>query len=186
MWRLRKLHSLLLWRCLAMAMAILLGTRPSCAATQIDCKAVVNQLNSGQHEKDVAKDLNTTLYQVRRCKRKARATAKAETKSSVYSKKGRDVPVAPSSAAGTTSQQLGIVTPTFMSVIAFSDAMSLTLPRVPYLTFLNTFFLSIYLFVAISVLETVAIYAIGRAGNEDLTTRLHATGRAGSSPFSTS
>jgi hypothetical protein len=81
--------------------------------------------------------------------------------------------IAPSSFA----QQLGIVTPIFLSVIAFSYAMSFTLPRVPYLTFLNAFFLSIYLFVAISVLETVAIYAIGRAGNEGMATRLHATGR---------
>jgi hypothetical protein len=81
--------------------------------------------------------------------------------------------IAPSNFA----QQLGIVTPTFLSVIAFSYAMSFTLPRVPYLTFLNAFFLSIYLFVAISVLETVAIYTIGGAGSKSVATRLHATGR---------
>ena len=75
------------------------------------------------------------------------------------------------------AQQLSIVMPTFLSVIAFSYAMSFTLPRVPYLTFLNAFFLSIYLFVAFSVLETVAIYAIGCSGKENMATRLHVTGR---------
>jgi len=75
------------------------------------------------------------------------------------------------------AQQLSIVMPTFLSVIAFSYAMSFTLPRVPYLTFLNAFFLSIYFFVAFSVLETVAIYAIGCSGNENMVTRLHVTGR---------
>jgi hypothetical protein len=81
--------------------------------------------------------------------------------------------IAPSNFA----QQLGIVTPTFLSVIAFSYAMSFTLPRVPYLTFLNAFFLSVYLFVALSVLETVAIYAIGRSVSEDAAVRLHARAR---------
>lgn len=81
--------------------------------------------------------------------------------------------IAPSNFA----QQLGIATPTFLSVIAFSYAMSFTLPRVPYLTFLNAFFLSVYLFVALSVLETVAIYSIGGSGREDIAARLHSRGR---------
>ncbi|MGD0291307.1 MAG: hypothetical protein ABSC63_16865 [Candidatus Binataceae bacterium] len=38
------------------------------------------------------------------------------------------------------AQQLAIAMPTFLSVIAFSYAMSFTLPRVPYLTFINAFF----------------------------------------------
>jgi len=63
------------------------------------------------------------------------------------------------------AQQLGIVMPTFLSVIAFSYAMAFTLPRVPYLTFINAFFLSVYLFVFFSVLETIAIYQIGSLGN---------------------
>ncbi len=81
--------------------------------------------------------------------------------------------IAPASFA----QQLGIAMPTFLSVIAFSYAMSFTLPRVPYLTFLNAFFLTVYLFVAFSVLETVTIYAIGRSGREEMASRLHARGR---------
>jgi hypothetical protein len=75
------------------------------------------------------------------------------------------------------AQQLGIAMPTFLSVIAFSYAMAFTLPRVPYLTFINAFFLSIYLFVFLSVLETVAIYAIGGSGGEETAARLHVMGR---------
>jgi len=75
------------------------------------------------------------------------------------------------------AQQLGISMPTFLSVIAFSYAMAFTLPRVPYLTFINAFFLSVYLFVFLSVLETVAIYAIGRSGKEGMAATLHGTGR---------
>jgi neurotransmitter-gated ion-channel len=75
------------------------------------------------------------------------------------------------------AQQLGIAMPTFLSVIAFSYAMAFTLPRVPYLTFINAFFLSIYLFVFLSVLETVTIYAIGRSGREETAATLHVKGR---------
>jgi len=71
------------------------------------------------------------------------------------------------------AQQLGIAMPTFLSVIAFSYAMAFTLPRVPYLTFINAFFLSIYLFVFLSVLETVAIYAMGRLGKEQAAAAFH-------------
>jgi hypothetical protein len=75
------------------------------------------------------------------------------------------------------AQQLGIVMPTFLSVIAFSYAMAFTLPRVPYLTFINAFFLSVYLFVFLSVLETVAIYAISSSGREQRAIRLHGQSR---------
>jgi Neurotransmitter-gated ion-channel ligand binding domain len=83
------------------------------------------------------------------------------------------------------AQQLGIAMPTFLSVIAFSYAMAFTLPRVPYLTFINAFFLSVYLFVFLSVLETVAIYAIVHSGREQTAAALHGRG-AGSfhSPIS--
>jgi hypothetical protein len=70
-------------------------------------------------------------------------------------------------------QQLGIVMPTFLSVIAFSYAMAFTLPRIPYLTFMNAFFLSIYLFVFLSVLETIAIYKISSLVNIERAATLH-------------
>jgi neurotransmitter-gated ion-channel len=75
------------------------------------------------------------------------------------------------------AQQLAIAMPTFLSVIAFSYAMSFTLPRVPYLTFINAFFLTIYLFVFFTVLETVAIYAIGRSEKKDAAAALHRSAR---------
>ena len=89
---------------LAAASAMLLTTvafvsnaRPAYAAAAVDCDAVMNELNSGKHEKEVAKDLNTTLYQVRKCKRKAKAASKAETKTSVQAKSGKEAPAAPGS-----------------------------------------------------------------------------------------
>jgi len=75
------------------------------------------------------------------------------------------------------AQQLAIAMPTFLSVIAFSYAMSFTLPRVPYLTFINAFFLTIYLFVFLAVLETVAIYAVGGSENKDAAAALHRRAR---------
>jgi len=71
------------------------------AAAKVDCDAVVSELNSGKHERDVAKDLNTTLYQVRRCKRRARAATKAETKS-IEGKSRKEMPI-PSSAMSAPS-----------------------------------------------------------------------------------
>ncbi len=75
------------------------------------------------------------------------------------------------------AQQLAIAMPTFLSVIAFSYAMSFTLPRVPYLTFINAFFLTIYLFVFLTIVETVTIYAIGRSDQEDTAVALHIKAR---------
>jgi peptidoglycan hydrolase CwlO-like protein len=74
------------------------NARPAYAAAKVDCDAVMNELNSGKHEKDVATDLSTTLYQVRKCKRKAKAASKAETKSSIQAKTGKEAPMNPMSA----------------------------------------------------------------------------------------
>jgi hypothetical protein len=95
---------------LATASAMLLTTvafvsnpRPVYAAAAVDCDAVMNELNSGKHERDVAKDLSTTLYQVRKCKRKAKAAAKAETKSSMQAQSGKEPPMNPASAKSAAS-----------------------------------------------------------------------------------
>jgi len=84
---------------LATTVAFAAGARPAYAAAKVDCDAVMNELNSGKHQKDVAKDLNTTLYQVRKCKRLAKAAAKAETKTSMQAKGGKEAPAAPAMAA---------------------------------------------------------------------------------------
>ena len=88
---------------LAMASAMLMTTvafaaRPAFAADKVDCDAVMNELNSGKHQKEVAKDLSTTLYQVRKCKKKAAAAAKASTKSSMQAQSGKEAPMAPMGA----------------------------------------------------------------------------------------
>ncbi|HYK63484.1 MAG TPA: hypothetical protein VEY94_00935 [Patescibacteria group bacterium] len=78
------------------SVALVSNAQPAYAAAKVDCDAVMNELNSGKHEKEVATDLNTTLYQVRKCKRKAKAASKAETKSSIQAKTGKEAPTAPS------------------------------------------------------------------------------------------
>jgi hypothetical protein len=93
---------------LAMASAMLVTTlafvaRPAFAADKVDCDAVMNELNSGKHQKEVAKDLNTTLYQVRKCKKHAAAAAKASTKSSMQAQAGKEPPAAPAMAAPAAS-----------------------------------------------------------------------------------
>jgi len=87
---------------LAAASAMLVTTigfvsnpRPAYAAAKVDCDAVMNELNGGKHMKEVAKDLSTTVYQVRKCKRMAQAASKAETKSSMQAKSGKEPPMAP-------------------------------------------------------------------------------------------
>jgi hypothetical protein len=75
------------------------SARPAYAAAKVDCDAVMNEINGGKHEKEVAKDLSTTLYQVRKCKRKAKAASKAETKSSIQAKTGKEAPMAPMGGA---------------------------------------------------------------------------------------
>ncbi len=74
------------------------SARPAFASAKVDCDAVMNELNSGKHQKEVAKDLSTTLYQVRKCKKHAKEAAKASTKSSVQAKSGKEPPMAPMSA----------------------------------------------------------------------------------------
>jgi hypothetical protein len=75
------------------------------------------------------------------------------------------------------AQQLSLTMPTFISVIAFSYAMAFTLPRVPYLTFMNAFFLSVYIFVFFSVVEVIVMYSIRHAGNEPLAEAAHRKAR---------
>ena len=88
---------------LATASAMLVTTvafaaRPA-YATKVDCDAVMSEVTAGKHAKDIAKDLNISTSSVYRCKRHAKAAAKAETKSTMQAKAGKDVPAAPSSPA---------------------------------------------------------------------------------------
>ena len=68
---------------LAATVAFATSGRPAYAAAKVDCDAVMNELNSGKHQKEVAKDLSISTSSVYRCKRHAKEAAKAETKSSL-------------------------------------------------------------------------------------------------------
>src|SRR5271166_115252 len=81
------------------------GARPAYAAAKVDCDAVMNEVNAGKHAKEVATDLNISTSSVYRCKRHAKAAAKAATKTSMEAKSGREPSAmsAPSSAMAAPS-----------------------------------------------------------------------------------
>ena len=79
------------------------NARPAFASTKVDCDAVMNEVNSGKKAKEVATDLSISTSSVYRCKRHAKAAAKAETKSSMQAKAGKQPPGAPSSAMSAPS-----------------------------------------------------------------------------------
>ncbi len=80
---------------LVTTVAFATNARPAFAAAKVDCDAVMNELNSGKHAKDVATDLSISTSSVYRCKRHAKAAAKAETKSSAQAQSGKEPPMAP-------------------------------------------------------------------------------------------
>jgi hypothetical protein len=93
---------------LAMASAMIVTTlafaaRPAFAAAKVDCDAVMNELNSGKKAKEVATDLSISTSSVYRCKRHAKAAAKAATKSSMQAQSGKEPPAAPAMAAPAAS-----------------------------------------------------------------------------------
>ncbi len=83
---------------LVTTVAFATSARPAYAANKVDCDAVMNEVNSGKHAKDIATDLNISTSSVYRCKRHAKAAAKAATKSSMQAKTGKEVPAAPMAA----------------------------------------------------------------------------------------
>ncbi len=83
---------------LVTTVAFAASARPA-FASKVDCDAVMNEVNSGKHAKDIAADLKISTSSVYRCKRHAKAAAKAATKSMPQTKSGREVPVAPAMAA---------------------------------------------------------------------------------------
>jgi hypothetical protein len=74
-------------------MIVAASVRPTLAHGEVDCGAVMNELYSGKHRKEVAKDLSISIWSVDRCKRRAQAAAKASTKTSLQARRGRDVMV---------------------------------------------------------------------------------------------
>jgi len=84
---------------LATTVAFAASARPAYAANTVDCDAVMKEVAAGTHAKDIAKDLNISTSSVYRCKRHAKASAKAATKSLPQAKIGTGVPAAPAMEA---------------------------------------------------------------------------------------
>ncbi|MGA9720982.1 MAG: hypothetical protein WBQ86_00885 [Candidatus Binatus sp.] len=84
---------------LVTTVAFATNARPAYAATKVDCDAVMNEINSGKKAKEVATDLSISTSSVYRCKRHAKAAAKAAEKSSMQAKSGKEAPMAPAMSA---------------------------------------------------------------------------------------
>jgi hypothetical protein len=70
-----------------------------------------------------------------------------------------------------------IAVTTILTIIAFAFAISLTLPRVPYLTFADAFFLACYIFAFFAMLELTAVHIAYRNGRQDLGLRIRGIAR---------
>ncbi len=88
---------------LVATMGFAASAHPAYAADEVDCYAVMNELNSGKHRKEVAKDLSISTSSVDRCERHAQAAAKASTKTSLQARSGRRVKVPAAPAASPAS-----------------------------------------------------------------------------------
>jgi hypothetical protein len=68
--------------------------------------------------------------------------------------------------------QVQIAVTTVLTIIAFAFAISASLPRVPYLTFIDAFFLSCYVFVFIAIIELMSVHLSHRTREGDLAVRI--------------
>jgi hypothetical protein len=75
------------------------------------------------------------------------------------------------------SNQVQIAVTTILTVIAFAFAISATMPRVPYITFIDAFFLTCYVFVFIAVVELMMVHAAHRRRSPDLGKRIRRVSR---------
>src|SRR5579862_6412145 len=66
------------------------------------------------------------------------------------------------------SNQVQIAVTTILTVIAFAFAISVTMPRVPYITFIDAFFLTCYVFVFIAVVELMTVHTAHRRRGPDV------------------
>jgi hypothetical protein len=75
------------------------------------------------------------------------------------------------------SSQVTIAVTTILTIIAFALAISLTLPRVPYLTFADAFFLTCYIFAFVTMVELTAVHIAYRSERPKLAARIRRTAR---------
>jgi hypothetical protein len=75
------------------------------------------------------------------------------------------------------SNQVQIAVTTILTVIAFAFAISATMPRVPYITFIDAFFLTCYVFVFIAVVELITVHTTHRRHGPDASKRIRRVSR---------
>jgi Neurotransmitter-gated ion-channel ligand binding domain/Neurotransmitter-gated ion-channel transmembrane region len=76
------------------------------------------------------------------------------------------------------SNQVQIAITTILTVIAFAFAISATMPRVPYLTYIDAFFLTCYVFVFVAIVELMAVHlSHRREKSSDLGVRIQRISR---------
>ena len=61
------------------------------------------------------------------------------------------------------SNQVQVAVTTILTVIAFAFAISATMPRLPYLTYIDAFFLECYIYVFIAVVELMTVHVTHRS-----------------------
>jgi hypothetical protein len=64
--------------------------------------------------------------------------------------------------AGDLSNQVQVAVTTILTVIAFAFAISATMPRLPYLTYIDAFFLECYIYVFLAVVELMTVHVTHR------------------------
>lgn len=75
------------------------------------------------------------------------------------------------------SNQVQIAVTTILTVIAFAFAISATMPRVSYLTFIDAFFLTCYVFVFLAIVELMTVYAAHRRRGPDMGRKIRRVSR---------
>jgi hypothetical protein len=73
--------------------------------------------------------------------------------------------------------QIQVAVVTLLTVIAFALAISSSLPKVPYLTLSDAFFLTCYVFVFIAILELMTVHVTHRTRGEDPGLRIRRVSR---------
>jgi hypothetical protein len=75
------------------------------------------------------------------------------------------------------SSQVTIAVTTILTIIAFALAISLTLPRVPYLTFADAFFLTCYIFAFVTMVEVTTVHIAYRNERRKVAAKIRGTAR---------
>lgn len=65
--------------------------------------------------------------------------------------------------ASDLSNQITVAVTTILTVIAFAFAISATMPRLPYLTYIDAFFLECYIYVFLAVVELMTVHVTHRS-----------------------